>query len=169
MPKKAGKIRLRCDICGKLVQRYPSQYNGRSVYCSKSCVGKMHRHGSTLVCAMCDKEFYRRYGEQDREVRKNQFCSKECYSAWRYENRGPKTYLKTGHEHTHRVVAKAVLGRDLTKDEVVHHIDGNCSNNHPSNLAVFPSQSEHTRCHFGKVGDDFVEKYKLTELSGDCK
>jgi hypothetical protein len=35
------------------------------------------------------------------------------------------------------------IGRALEKHEVVHHIDGNPSNNSPDNLMVLKSQSEH--------------------------
>lgn len=46
----------------------------------------------------------------------------------------------------HRVVMEAHLGRRLRDDEVVHHRDGDKSNNNPSNLDVM-SQSDHARHH----------------------
>jgi len=48
----------------------------------------------------------------------------------------------------HRLVAEQKLNRKLNKGEVVHHIDGNRSNNHPDNLVVFKSQSEHLKQHW---------------------
>jgi hypothetical protein len=55
--------------------------------------------------------------------------------------------------HEHRRIAEMILGRSLNKGEVVHHIDGNILNNAISNLQILPSQAEHARLHFKKVGD----------------
>lgn len=47
------------------------------------------------------------------------------------------------------------------RGEVVHHIDANRQNNHPSNLAVFPDQATHARCHAGGVSDVELSGYRL--------
>jgi hypothetical protein len=41
---------------------------------------------------------------------------------------------------------EAKLGRPLQPDEVVHHIDGDHTNNKPNNLEVM-DRKEHTRMH----------------------
>ena len=43
----------------------------------------------------------------------------------------------------HRLVMEKKLGRYLKPTEVVDHIDGDITNNHPSNLRVFASNGEH--------------------------
>lgn len=111
---------------------------------------------------MCDSEFYRRFGEQDVGERVLQFCSRDCYGDWRVLNRKASTYPKVGAVHVHRIVAEAVLGRQLLPDEVVHHKDLNKHHNDPSNLAVFPSQSDHARCHGGGMSDDELRRVSLT-------
>ena len=41
---------------------------------------------------------------------------------------------------------ESILGRKLSKDEIVHHKDGNKLNNNPDNLVVM-SKKEHTLLH----------------------
>ena len=43
----------------------------------------------------------------------------------------------------HRLLAEELLGRPLLSGEVVHHRDGDGTNNDPSNLVVLPSQAHH--------------------------
>ena len=50
-------------------------------------------------------------------------------------------------KQVHRLVMEEHLGRELTKDEVVHHIDRNKSNNDLDNLMLFPTKSAHTKFH----------------------
>ena len=52
----------------------------------------------------------------------------------------------------HRLIMENNIGRKLTFNEVVHHIDGNKSNNKIENLQLM-SRSEHARLH--SKGNDF--------------
>lgn len=151
-----------CIGCGASFRRYASLLkNPDRPFCSRMCVGAAKRHGSTLHCAMCDGEFYRRFGEQDVGVTRRQFCSKACYRDWRDSNRKPGTYAKIGSRHVHRIVAEECLGRPLTSDEVVHHINEDKQDNRPANLAVLPDQSFHSRVHAGKVSDAELRRFSL--------
>lgn len=60
--------------------------------------------------------------------------------------------MKTGirqYKLEHRLVMEEILGRDLTADEHVHHIDGNRQHNRRENLTVL-SNADHQRLHIAQ-------------------
>lgn len=57
----------------------------------------------------------------------------------------PHSSKHGGYVAVHRLVMEKKLGRYLLPTEVVDHIDGDPSNNHPDNLRVFASNSDHLR------------------------
>jgi hypothetical protein len=80
-----------------------------------------------------------------------------------HNGREPKTYWYTsvkapeghprakvggnGHIHYHILVAEKKLGRYLTKDEIVHHVDMIRGNNDPNNLYICENRHEHNAVH----------------------
>lgn len=52
---------------------------------------------------------------------------------------------KHGYIQEHRLVMEQVLGRYLTRTEVVDHIDGDKANNASENLRLFASNADHLR------------------------
>jgi len=62
-----------------------------------------------------------------------------------------KSFNRTGngvktHVYEHHVIAEEILGRELTGDEVVHHLDNNKTNNSPDNLLIL-MKAQHTKLH----------------------
>ncbi|MEG4500626.1 HNH endonuclease signature motif containing protein [Microcoleus sp. F10-C6] len=49
--------------------------------------------------------------------------------------------------YLHRVIAEQTIGRKLRPGEVVHHLDGDKTNNSPENLVVCSSASVHGQYH----------------------
>lgn len=56
-----------------------------------------------------------------------------------------------GYVFEHRLVAEKILGRYLTHEEVIHHIDNNPLNNSPKNLMLCRNNGEHRSVHGGKI------------------
>ena len=52
-----------------------------------------------------------------------------------------------GRIYEHRLIMEEKLDRYLTKEEVVHHINGIRDDNHMENLALFKNVSEHQKYH----------------------
>lgn len=132
----------------------------RATYCSKKCYIAMHKISyEEVLCPECNKYFNRNANV----ARKKLFCSITC----RYANDKRKTtgneYITTqgyvaikAHGHPmayadgyilkHRFIMAEKLGRILSKDEQVHHKDGNKLNNKPDNLELL-TNSEHQELH----------------------
>ena len=118
----------------------------------------------TVYCVVCGKPIERR-----KPSRKN-FCSIEHRNLWMSEN---VDFVKLAHMHkaAHltelnrqrnplchiadrgkadsrkaRAAAEAYIGRLLEKGEVVHHMNGDASDNRPENLLVMPDR-QHRQLH----------------------
>jgi HNH endonuclease len=119
-----------CDWCGWAFRRIPSAVKARN-YCSRVCSGAAHR------------------GAQ--------------HPNWKggvvYANGRALVYAPThpradtrGYVYRSRIVAETMEGRELLPEEVVHHRDGDPSNDDPSNLEVLPNHAAHMRLHYSLNG-----------------
>jgi hypothetical protein len=73
---------------------------------------------------------------------------------------GTITIMKSGHlrqttkyggKLIHRLIMEKYIGRELNRNEIVHHIDGNPINNSLDNLKIM-TQSEHMSLHVIRKG-----------------
>lgn len=111
-------------------------------------------------CDQCKKEF-KTYLCYEKRNRKHRFCSKRCEAEFlKYNNtrenwKGGRISSSTGYIYIkidgkevgeHVLVAEKKIGRRLEADEVVHHINGDKTDNRPENLQVM-TNSEHVKLH----------------------
>lgn len=68
-----------------------------------------------------------------------------------------------GYVREHIIIAEQTLGRHLDTEEVVHHINGDKTDNRPENLMVFPNNAEHMRYHWAlrKMGKENANKIEM--------
>ncbi len=152
------KLELKCDWCGKLIYRYPSQIKEHN-FCSRACLGHFSNKTDNPT-GYCYRDFTVnsvRFTEMNKilnPIRMTIETRQKIRAAHLGTGKGV-SYEKTFGRHTHRIVAEQMLERPLKPREVVHHKDGNKRNNTPENLEVFPSQAEHAKWHKGhpKGGD----------------
>ena len=162
-----------CIVCGTHCRksRSPAGMKTPPKFCSQKCSGvhkSLNKKGPTQnfkgTCKQCGKEFTT-YKSPSRDTPK--YCSVKCtgssqtgennpaYNGGRYICNGYWVRFVPDHPNAtakgvmleHRLVMEEKLGRYLTREEVVHHIDFDKLNNHPDNLMLFPDQGSHIRFH----------------------
>tara|TARA_R110000764_G_scaffold38462_1_gene85216 strand:+ start:392 stop:1117 length:726 start_codon:yes stop_codon:yes gene_type:complete len=85
-----------------------------------------------------------RSGEGHPEWKGGRILNKDGYIEV-YSPDSPMRRKRTPYVLEHRLVVSKSLGRPLTRQEVVHHIDGNKQNNAIENLELFQNNAEHLR------------------------
>ena len=65
-----------------------------------------------------------------------------------------------GYQKEHRVLTELAVGRRLTKSELVHHVDGDKTNNSEDNLLLCSGDFEHRKIHgqLERIAFDLVRK-----------
>lgn len=120
---------VKCDWCGAEISRYPSQIHPRN-FCNRSCLGK-YRSENYIATRAAN---WRGGTRRDRN---------RCQWFMPWHHRADKR----GYVYRYVIAAELHLGRPLRIGEVVHHIDGDVTNDHPDNLQVLANQSEHIAIH----------------------
>ena len=142
-----------CLTCGKPfeVKNGDSRIKNKSVkFCSRECSAQHSKVGEDKACPVCGKIFY---------TTRRKTCGVECGRVFRSSNWEHKAYKENGYiveyqkgynkksnVKQHRKIIEEKLGRRLLTSEVIHHINGDKTDNRLENLAVM-SRSEHSSLH----------------------
>lgn len=151
--EKAKKTKIICLNCKKEFELMSCETRVKLNmvhYCSLKCRDEARKKGKNVKCKNCGKKFY---------TTRNEYCSKKCSGEYNSKNYKHKLYMeneylvgyekgynKKGNYKVHRKIMEDYLGRRLNKNEVVHHIDGNKTNNDINNLQVM-TRAEHSKYH----------------------
>jgi hypothetical protein len=159
--KKNGEVK-RCVVCGTEFYAVPSRRTG--LYCSKSCHmtarnlteanPALHRDISGANNPMFGKAgqvgpangMFGRRREACPRWTGGRKVRKDGYALIYTEAHPSLPDGQPGYVLEHRLIAEQILGRHLTAEEVVHHVNENPSDNRPENLRVM-TQAEHMQIH----------------------
>ena len=161
MNVKRGK-HTRCIVCNKEIYLSPSR-NPKKTYCSIKCKAINQRKSKVLVrCGQCGRE--KNVYPSIYKTRKRHFCDAKCFISF---NKGENTYQwkgkrktkagyivirdysgkrSSGYIYEHRLIMQNSLGRDLKKEECIHHINGIKDDNRIENLELVKSNT-HAKLH----------------------
>jgi hypothetical protein len=119
--------------------------------------GKKYPHSEITKLKMSQAHIGKRLSEEWKKKISKALEGKKSY-LWKGGRIRRKGYIlclkkehpfswKQGYIFEHRLVMEAELGRYLLPREVIHHIDGDRSNNEIDNLMLFGSWKEHRKYH----------------------
>ena len=115
-----------CAECGAMIERLPSQIKERN-FCDRRCLGRYR-----------SKHYV---GDRAANWRGGIRYDRDRVMVYAPDNPMANAH---GYVYRYRIVAAELIGRPLAPEEIVHHLDGDETNDDPENLTVI-TQSEHAR------------------------
>lgn len=184
-----NKIDYICDNCNKPITVY-KRYSDKLKhhFCNRLCYHTwLHKSSPKFEypCDYCNTKLL--LNSFDYNASKTHFCNEEHYHMWLKENapKGVDNQNWRGGTHKttdgyirvntpegirfaeHRLVMEKSLGRKLSKDELVHHLNGVRHDNREENLAVVDKCS-HEKRTVEKLQANRIQKleYQLSHIYG---
>jgi len=155
---KKGKCKF-CDKVYGAKKNTENKWVFNAFFCEAQCRNDYYAQMPKYKkCIVCKKVF------KDRSGGDKIYCTQHCY--WKnlkkiHPPRNKDCYVKIQIKgksmYKHRRVMELHIGRKLTTDEIVHHINGDLKDNSIENLEL-GTQSEHIKEHFKKIKWGRVKK-----------
>jgi len=142
------KIAKKCLVCGKEFWVIPAHLKiGKGKYCSCKCYGKSKK-GIKLSKEHKNKISLSYIGRNNKmEKSPNWKGGKIKRYGYIFVRVNNHPFAIRNYVREHRLVMEKHLGRYLTPEEVVHHINGIKTDNRIENLMLFANESEHQNYH----------------------
>lgn len=156
-------VEIKCLNCGEkcFIPRWKFKKRGYG-FCNRSCISKYYmnknhpfkgkHHTEESKQKMSKKLKGKVLSEERKQNLSNAFKGEKSYrwKGGKTRHGGGYVLINTGdnnkrQELEHYLVMEQALGRPLKRTEVIHHIDGDKTNNKMENLKLCSGQSEHAR------------------------
>jgi len=168
---KYGSYKNDQRVCPSCKKTFFTQKWNKQKFCSIKC-GLKPRHVfyESRKCPQCRVIF------QIEKWKKKKFCSFECgiefnrgkkkkgrkKSSNKFKKWRPQLVTSKGRRiYIHRYLIEQKIGRQLSSNETVHHIDLNKENNNIENLWLYKNESDHIKGHHS------IEKLIVSLLQKD--
>lgn len=146
--KAAIRLMTSCPCCDKIFKARSSQLtNGNAPYCSISCSSKSQERSA--------ERYEKSKATWEKNKVKHQFPTGEDHPSWKGGKAMSNGYVmvfvgiaegKRKSVAEHRLVMEDYLGRSLSSDEIVHHINEIKGDNRIENLQIM-TRAEHLNHH----------------------
>lgn len=99
MSIKSSKVKVECKMCGKIIERYPSQCL-KDIFCCKKCFYEYRKINNSITfnCEICGKS--KTMSKSDYDKSKHHYCSYKCsrkgYSH-NYKGKNSPNYIDINH------------------------------------------------------------------------
>lgn len=127
-----------CNYCKKNFTNYKSNYRK---FCSNKC---RHDFKKGKLPEQLKRTLGHLKGNKHPNWKGGKFIDTNGYVWVRLPNESYKTMQKP-YIYEHRIIMEQHLGREIKKGEIIHHLNGNRSDNKLENLRLVSNHSKHMK------------------------